>query len=205
MRVAVTGTPGTGKTTATELLGGRDGFDFEVVHLNDVVRERDLASETDTERDSLVVDLDAVREYLADEYADDADLVVDSHLAHLLDADRVVVLRAHPERIHERLLDRGESEASAAENAESEALDVILSESVDRHGAGAVFEVDTTDRDPDAVADEITAVARGERDPAVGIVDFTDYLVGSTLPEPGAESTAEFETPPEDEPGGDGA
>jgi adenylate kinase len=98
------------------------------------------------------------------------------------------VLRAHPERILERLRERGETEASAAENAESEALDVVLSESVDRHGSNAVFEVDTTDRDPAAVADEIAAVAAGERDPAVGVVDFTDYLVGSTLPEPGEET-----------------
>jgi adenylate kinase len=196
MRVAVTGTPGTGKTTATEVLAERDGFDFDVVHLNDIVREESLVESTDEARDSLVVDLDAVREWLVDEY-DDADLVLDSHLAHLLDVDRVVVLRAHPERILERLRERGETEASAAENAESEALDVVLSESVDRHGANAVYEVDTTDRDPDAVADEIAATVAGERDPAVGIVDFTDYLVGSTLPEPGAEA------PPED--GGDGA
>jgi len=197
MRVAVTGTPGTGKTTATRLLADREGFAPEVVHLNDVVREEGLVESTDEERDSLVVDLDAVREYLDAEYPADADLLVESHLAHLLDAERVVVLRAHPERILERLQERGETEASAAENAESEALDVVLSESVDRHGANAVYEVDTTDRDPDAVADEIAAVVDGERDPAVGIVDFTDYLVGSTLPEPGAES------PPED--GGDGA
>jgi adenylate kinase len=203
MRVAVTGTPGTGKTTATELLAGREGFAFEVVHLNDLVREEELSSETDDERDSLVVDLDAVREHLAEEYADDADLVLDSHLAHLLDADRVVVLRAHPDRVRERLVERGETEASASENAESEALDVILSEAVDRHGTDAVFEVDTTDRDPATVADEIAAVARGEREPAVGVVDFTDYLVGETLPEPGEESTAEFDGPPGDGTGGE--
>lgn len=205
MRIAVTGTPGTGKTTATDLLTDREGFGFEVVHLNDVVREEGLSAETDAERDSLVVDLDAVREYLAEAYAADADLLLDSHLAHLLDVDRVIVLRAHPERVRERLLDRGESETSAAENAESEALDVILSESVDRHGTNAVFEVDTTDREPVAVADEIAAVARGEREPAVGIVDFTDYLVGETLPEPGAESTDEFGAPPGDDSGGDDA
>jgi adenylate kinase len=182
MRVAITGTPGTGKTTATRLLAERAGFDLDVVHVNDVVREHDLSTETDAERDSLVVDLDAVRDHLAEASDADADLLVDSHLAHLLDADRVVVLRAPP--------DRGESEASAAENAQSEALDVILSESVDRHGVDAVYEVDTTDRTPEDVADAIAAVARGERDPAVGVVDFTDYLVGETLPDPGAEGEA---------------
>jgi adenylate kinase len=210
MRVAVTGTPGTGKTTATQLMAERAGFDLDVVHLNDVVREHGLSTETDAGRDSLVVDLDAVRDHLAEAYDADADLLVDSHLAHLLDVDRVVVLRAPPEQVRDRLADRGESETSVAENAQSEALDVILSESVDRHGVDAVYEVDTTDRAPEAVADAIAAVARGERDPAVGIVDFTDYLVGEALPDPGSESDPatgfpDDEEGPADDGGGDDA
>jgi len=184
MRVAVTGTPGTGKTTATALLADREGFDLDVVHLNDIVHEHDLTESTDEARDSLVVDLDAVREFLATEYGDD--LLVESHLAHLLDADRVVVLRAHPERIAQRLRDQGEPDTSAEENAESEALDVVLSEAVDRHGPDTVYEIDTTDRDPAAVADTITAVVRGERGPSAGEVDFTDSLVGEGAPAPDA-------------------
>ena len=198
MRVAVAGTPGTGKTTATDLLRGREDMP-EVVHLNDIVREHDLVEAIDTERDSLVVDVEAVRDWLADAHGD-GDLLVESHLAHLLDADRVVVLRAHPERIHERLLDRGESAASADENARSEALDVVLSEAVERHGRDAVYEVDTRDRGPEAVADEITAVVRGERDPAAGIVDFTDSLVGGPASGPGHVADGA-----DDPGGGDGA
>ena len=215
MRIAVTGTPGTGKTTATALLAEREGFDPDIVHLNDRVREHDLAESTDAERDSLVVDIDAVREHLAAAHDDDADLLVESHLAHLLPADRVVMLRAHPATVRERLVDRGESEASARENtpsaeppralarkarenAQSEALDVILSEAVDRHGAESVHEVDTTDLDPAAVADAIAAVVAGERDPAVGVVDFSDYLIGE-----GAPGFAPME--PDANGGGDGA
>ncbi|MFC4552511.1 AAA family ATPase, partial [Halorussus sp. GCM10023401] len=66
MRVVVTGTPGTGKTTAVERLEaefGDDlesalGPDFSVVHLNDLIREEGLWDERDAERDSLVADLD---------------------------------------------------------------------------------------------------------------------------------------------------
>ena len=60
MRVALTGTPGTGKTTVADLLA----TDLEVVHLNDVIREGDLTESVDEQRDSLVADLDAVREWL---------------------------------------------------------------------------------------------------------------------------------------------
>ena len=200
MRVALTGTPGTGKTTVADLLE----TDFEVVHLNDVIREEGLTGSVDEERDSLIADLDAVRSRLDDYEAEHGDLLVESHLAHLFDADRVVVLRCAPDELERRLLDRGESEAKtqengpsaepprpfeadeadlalarkARENAESEALDVILSEAVERHGEERVYEVVTTDRTPEAVAQEVEAVVAGEREPSAGTVDYTDWLVG---------------------------
>ncbi|MFC6726770.1 adenylate kinase family protein, partial [Halobium palmae] len=189
----VSGTPGTGKTTATELLGGDPALDPTVVHLNDVVRDEVLWTERDDERDSLVADLDAIRDWLAEREGvgwfdagdagvdgegdtDDPVVVVDSHLAHHLDADRVVVLRCAPDELEDRLLDRGESEAKARENAESEALDVILSEAFERHGPESVYEIDTTGREPEAVAADVADVIRGEREPSAGTVDFLDYL-----------------------------
>lgn len=173
-RVAVTGTPGTGKTTATEHLA----TDRPVVHLNDVVRAEGFTAGHDGDRDTAIVDVDALAHWLDAEAPPDA--VVESHLAHRFSNDRVVVLRAHPETIEGRLRDRGEPGATARENAESEALDVILTEAVERHGVDAVYEVDTTDRTPEGVADEIDAVIRGERDPSAGTVSFAGYLCGST-------------------------
>lgn len=168
MRVAVTGTPGTGKTTATELVDA----DLDVVHLNEVIREEGLHEGEDPERGSLVADLDGLADWLDGR----DDVLVESHLAHHFDADRVVVLRCHPEQLEQRLGERGEPDEKASENAESEALDVVLSEAVAQHGTDAVYEVDTTDRDPDAVAADIEAVIGGERAPSAGEVDFLDYL-----------------------------
>ncbi|SDF75589.1 adenylate kinase [Halorubrum xinjiangense] len=167
-RVAVTGTPGTGKSTATALLEG----EYDVIHLNDRIKsDDDLWTERDADRDTLVADLDAVRDDLGDWSG-----VLDSHLAHRFDVDRVVVLRCHPETIESRLEARGESPETAAENAESEALDVILSEAVDGHGVENVYEIDATDRDPEAVADAIRAAIAGEREPSAGTVNFMDYI-----------------------------
>lgn len=181
MRLAVTGTPGTGKTAATDRLADLacDGEQtVDVVHLNDVVREEGLWTERDADRDSLVADLDAVADWL-DDYAAESDadaLVVDSHLAHHLAADAVAVLRCRPAELERRLRERGETEAKASENAESEALDVVLSEAVAEHGEGNVYEIDTTDRTPEEVAEGLLAVLRGEREPSAGTVDFTGYL-----------------------------
>jgi adenylate kinase len=173
VRVVVTGTPGTGKTTATEQL------DRPVLHLNDAVRDDERLTEShDDDRDSLVADMDAVTEFVAEREAEaeSGPFVVDSHLSHRLDADRVVVLRCRPDELEDRLRERGESAESAAENRESEALDVVLSEAVERHGRDSVYEIDTTDATADETAAEIAAVIDGERDPSAGEVNFLEYV-----------------------------
>ena len=170
MRVAVTGTPGTGKTTATERL--QKETDLEVIHLNEVLEEEELYTEVDADRESKIADLDGLAAWLED--AEDA--VIESHLAHHFEADRVAVLRCHPETLEERLLERGETEAKASENAESEALDVILAEAAEKHGLESVYEIDTTDLAPEAVATELAAVVTGDREPSAGEVDFVGYL-----------------------------
>ncbi len=167
-RIAVTGTPGTGKTTATGLLEA----DYDVIHLNErITSDDDLWTERDADRDTLVADLDAVADALGDWSG-----VLDSHLSHRFDVDRVVVLRCRPEIVEGRLRDRGESAATATENAESEALDVILSEAVAEHGAENVYEIDVTDSNPEAVAAAIRDAIEGNRQPSAGTVDFIDYL-----------------------------
>lgn len=163
----MTGTPGTGKTTATEQVDA-----LEVIHLNAVIEREGFTQGVDDERDSTIADLDAVERWLDGR----DDVLVESHLAHHVPADRVIVLRCHPETIEQRLQERGESPESAAENAESEALDVILTEAVERHGADSVYEIETTDRSPEAVADEIQAVIAGDREPDAGSVSYIEYL-----------------------------
>lgn len=163
MRVVVTGTPGTGKTTATERLDA----DVDVTHLNKIIEGKDLYEDRDADRDSVIADLDAVRERL-----DGREGVIESHLAHRLPADRAVVLRCHPDDLESRLRERGNPPEKARENAESETLDVVLSEAVAEHGPERVYEIDTTDRSPGDVAREIDRVIAGEREPSAGEVSF---------------------------------
>lgn len=166
MRIAVTGTPGTGKSTAVDAVE----TDLAVVHLNEVIREEGLTTDYDEQRDSAVADMDAVADYLDGR----EDVLFESHLAHHLPADRVVVLRCHPDELAGRLRERGWSDEKVAENVESERLDLLLSEAVAERGLDRVYEVDTTGRTPAAVAREVEAVLAGERDPSAGEVDFLD-------------------------------
>jgi len=172
VRIAVTGTPGTGKTTATDLVDSS----LSVIHLNEVIKQEELNVDYDHGRDTVVTDLDAVSDWLAGK----EDIIVESHLSHQFAVDKVVVLRCHPETLQSRLADRGESAASIEENAESEALDIILSEAVSRHGEDNVYEIDTTERTPEDIAENIEGVIAGEEPPRVGTVSFIDYLTDRT-------------------------
>ena len=169
-KTVVTGTPGTGKTTVTKRLADR--VDVPIIHLNDEIKHHELWTERDVDRDSLITDLAAVTAHLGEWEG-----VLESHLAHHFEADRVIVLRCAPAVLESRLTERGDPAEKARENAESEALDVVLSEAVEEHGPESVYEIDTTDRDPRAVVDEFVAVRNGERSPTAGEVDFTGYLV----------------------------
>jgi len=168
-RIALTGTPGTGKSTVADAVGDRLGI--EIIHLNDRIKEYGLHTGEDEERGSLVADIEAIEEHLGDWSG-----LLDSHLSHQFEADAGVVLRCAPEELEERLTERGETAAKAVENAESEALDIVLSEAVRRHGEENIYEIDTSDRAVEAVTDDVIAVLRGEREPAAGIVDFTGSL-----------------------------
>ena len=161
MRIAVTGTPGVGKTTAARRLAD----ERSTPHFNVTERVREGASVGyDDDRDAPVADTDA----LLDAVPEDA--VVDGHISHRLEPDYVVVLRCAPGVLRPRLAERGWNDAKVEENAEAEALDIIAAEAF---GVGApVFEFDTTDAAPDGTVERV-ARAVEDREERVGTVDWS--------------------------------
>lgn len=166
MMVGITGTPGTGKSAiASELL--RRGH--RVVRIGETIREYIL--EEDRERDTLVIDV----ERWAEEFTP-VDGIVEGHLAHLLPCDRIVVLRCRPDILAARLSPRGYSPAKIRENAEAEALDVILIETLEEYPEDAVYELDTTEQSVEECADKIEQFMKGKLPPSYGNIDWTIYL-----------------------------
>lgn len=168
MRIALTGTPGTGKTTVAEHLE----TDLRVVPLGDLVDEEGLDAGFDDVRDTVIIDEERFRNHI-DGWTD---VLFESHVSHRLDVDRVIVLRCHPDELERRLRERDVNERSIVENAQSEALDIILAEAVDRHGAEHVAEIDTTDLSIEEVVAAVEAAIEGEGLGTVGTVDFTGYI-----------------------------
>lgn len=145
MRIALTGTPGTGKTTLASLLPWR------IVDINALVKAG-LNLGRDEERGCLEADMDALAARLDEmEQAWPAGepVILEGHLSHHF-ADRAIVLRLSPSELAIRLEERGYSEAKIRENLEAEALDVILVEAVEM--CSRVDEIDTTGKSPQEVA-----------------------------------------------------
>jgi adenylate kinase len=166
MMCGITGTPGTGKSVVgTELL--RRGH--TVVNLTTTVGPYVIGE--DEERDAQIIDVDR----WAAEFVP-VDGFVEGHIAHLLPCDRIVVLRCRPDELKKRLAQRKYREEKIRENADAEALDVCLIETVEAFSPERIFELDTTDRDAVYCADQIELFINGEIPAGFGSIDWSGFL-----------------------------
>jgi len=171
--VALTGTPGTGKST----VAGRLDPSWRTVEVAELTRE--LGTGRRHGRD-WVVDLPATIRTLRAARAPRADVVV-GHLAHFLPLRDVIVLRCHPRELARRLAhSRPSSVRDRRANLVVEATDAILLEAIGLRRR--VWEIDTTGRSPASVASEVDDRLRARGPPSYGRVDWlSDAWVGKHL------------------------
>ena len=169
--IAISGTPGTGKTALANELRRRGK---NVLDVNEHVRSKGLLEEKDEERDTFSVDIDSLNRSIID-MAEEDTLFLDSHMSHCIDCDVIFVLRCCPETLSERLRNRGYSEMKVSENVQAEILDVILCEASEADVP--VYEFDTSDDDIESIADKMEYILEGNTDKYLpGDVDWTGEL-----------------------------
>lgn len=170
MRIALTGTPGTGKTTISAAL--RERYGLKTIDINEIVRAHEYVDTYDSRRDCLVVNLPALRAHRFQQNS-----ILEGHLSHHLDVDRVIVLRTDPRALEERLRRRGFSREKVQENVEAETLDVVLIEAVALHD-DRVYELDSTG-EPDETAQRAWEIILGHNLERFvpGRIDWTEQLL----------------------------
>lgn len=172
MIVSITGTPGTGKSSAGSILASRG---HTIIELGDFVKEHDLYDSYDEERGSYDVDPEVLDAALRMRLPGGTVFLM-GHLSHLVTVDLIVVLRCRPSVLAKRLESRGWGVEKVRENVEAEALDVILVESVE--SPAEVAEIDTTSMRPEDVADAVERILAGEKEKyGVGNVDWSGEVL----------------------------
>ena len=155
--VALTGTPGVGKSAVAALLSGR----WRVVEVADLALRTGTGRRT---RGGVRVDLERLRTRLrrSPDAGGPIEVVV-GHLAHLLPVRGAIVLRCHPLALERRLVRaRRGRPADRAANVVSEALDLVLVEALGE--LLPVVEIDTTGLHVAEVAARVDrALRRGVR------------------------------------------
>ena len=179
MIVALTGTPGVGKTAVSQILQN-EGFD--IIDLNKLAVEHDFWIGTDKQRDSKIIDIKQINTYVTETYKEKDLIIIEGHLSHLLKSvDNVIVLRCHPIELKQRLLTKGWSTEKIRENIEAEILDVILCEAVDLHAKTNMFEIDTTDKSIDKVASAVVEIIRNKfknmKKYNIGKIDWSEEIL----------------------------
>lgn len=166
--VAVTGTPGTGKTAACSLLP-----EVTVIDLREIAEEHAELFSYDEDRESLEIDPSSFQKLIPDATGI---VVLEGHFSHLLTNDITVVLRCSPKLLRERLSSRDWSREKIQENIEAEAVDVILIESLEDNDT--VLEVDTSELSIREVADAISSIINGERGKyEPGNIDWSEEVI----------------------------
>jgi adenylate kinase len=178
MIIAITGTPGTGKTEVAKALAKLTGWEY--VSLNEVAENRSLYEGYDEKRESKIVDIEKLREAVNVLSASRKNMIIESHYAHDMPCDAVIVLRTDPDVLRKRLTGKGFHAEKVAENVEAEMMQVIRDEAKEAHKN--VFEIDTTKKTPSAAAKEIEFLIKNQPFLSKDLVVHEDLLMDFRLP-----------------------
>ncbi|MBI2578925.1 MAG: adenylate kinase family protein [Candidatus Aenigmarchaeota archaeon] len=138
--IAISGTPGTGKTEVAKILAKR--LDANLITVPLLLRKKQLGYGYDKKRRTKVIDEKDLEKAVKKNISGDKINIVESHLAHLIKSGSVFVLRANPDALEKRLKKRGWPAAKIRENIEAEMLDGTTIEALQKNEN--VYEIDTS-------------------------------------------------------------
>ena len=150
-RIALTGTPGTGKTTISDILR-MEGF--EVLSLEKLAEKLNCLGELDYSDNSKPVDIELLNTKLVHEWKNTPNNItfIDGHLSHLLPCDQIIILRCKPDVLEKRLTKRNYSKEKIQSNVEWELIGGPWN---DKENDNGWLELDTTEMNQNVVKEQI--------------------------------------------------
>ena len=136
--IAITGTPGTGKTALCQSLGAG----YPVLSLKDLAEQYECLGPQDAADGAAPIDIHQLAEKW--QFQDNEITFIDGHLSHFLDVDAIVVLRCNPLELEKRLQSRDYSTAKIAANVEWELISGTWSELLEFEISVPILELDTS-------------------------------------------------------------
>lgn len=140
MIIAISGTPGTGKTLVAKLLAKE--IKAKLISISELAKKGKIPYTIDKKRKSKIIDENDLQKFINTEIDKHKKNVIEGHMSHFLVSDYVFVLRANPRTLETRLKGRKWSKNKIKENIEAEIIDEITIEAKKMHKN--VFEIDTS-------------------------------------------------------------
>ncbi|WP_022847679.1 adenylate kinase family protein [Desulfurobacterium sp. TC5-1] len=165
MRITITGTPGTGKSTVAQILSRK--LSLPLYNLSDLIKKEKLYTSYDEKRDAFIVDIEKLKDF----FKEKKDFIAEGLIAHYIPSDVIVILRAKPEVIISRLKERNYPQEKLNENAESERIAFCATEVFQNPLSPVIIHIDTTERKPEEVANVIMKGIKNG-----GLVEEIDWL-----------------------------
>ncbi len=174
--IFISGTPTVGKTTISEKLALK--LNAKLIKINDFVFENNLTLGKDADKGYEVIDIDKLDIALSNELENyEGTVIVEGHVSHLCNnCDKIIVLRANPDILKERLINRGYSQSKIRENLEAEALGVCSVEAFDIHG-DCVNELDVGNLTIEESISILEDIINNKADYPIGNVDYMDWII----------------------------
>ncbi|MEM2897331.1 MAG: adenylate kinase family protein [Candidatus Bathyarchaeia archaeon] len=177
--IAVSGTPGVGKTSFSKLLAKK--INGRCIDLSRLASREKLLIGMDLERKTKIVDMKKLNSKLKEILKESArNLILNGHYSpSVLPSkliDLVIILRLSPLKLKERLKTRGYPKKKIYENICAEALDVCTYEAIESCGVDKVCELDTTNKSLEDLVKEALSIIEGKNKPRVGTVNWLKLL-----------------------------
>jgi len=145
MLIAVTGTPGVGKTSLSIKLA--DALNLKYIDFEGLLIEKGFYTSYDSIRKSYIIDIEKARKYFTEKSIYNA--VLDGHNTILIypckKIDKIILLRCSPYILYERLKRKGYSNPKIIENVQAEILDIIARDVYSYCDRNKVFEKDVSE------------------------------------------------------------